>query len=170
MQQSSMDKNIKRAKRFNYIVFAIVAILVIALIIAVVAFIFRPAVYTITIPGIQSNMETQTILAKVGDAYYQAEPKDEFVELFSFDDWEQISTVPAGEPVLLLQLAELYVIEFYADGQVAAYDGYSPIGYKSYAYYAIPGNTVDQIINSLQENGTIHQYGDGTIGSSTFNH
>lgn len=168
-----MNKEIRNAKMFNYIAFGIVILLWVAIIGAIIGFINRPLDSYVTIEGIQMGTQTHEnyILAKTGDSFYETDPSDEFAALFEFEEWKMVSSAPSGDSVLSLQFAELWVVDIYSDGLVAAYNGYaSSTRCKDSAYYSMPAEAVEKIIEYLKQNGTLHKMGDGTISEATFNH
>lgn len=143
---------------------------------ALIAFIIshnnRPLDSSVTISGIQAGVQAQEnyILAKVGDSYYETASANSFSTLFLFDEWKVAQAIPAEGPVVSLQFAELWVVDIYSDGTVAAYNGYAPRKYQESAYYIMPEVAVAEIIAYLEETATPHYLGDGTIGQSTFRH
>ena len=42
--------------------------------------------------------------------------------------------------------------------------------YKDFACYSVPGDVLQDIVESIEQNGTPHQLGDGTISAGTFNY
>lgn len=137
---------------------------------ALLAYCNRPLDDYITVGGMKAGIENNSVLAKVSDCYYETSVSAAFTAIFQFENWKTVSTLPDGAPVLTLQLAELWIIEFYDNGFVAAYNGYSAIGKKSTAYYDVGEAVVEQIISYLEQNGVMHEMEDGTISSATFNH
>lgn len=160
---------LKNYKRF--IVLLIVAVVVVIVLIS--RFNCRAVSPNITVTGIKSGTETQDnyILAKVEDKYYEIAPSTNFMQVFLFDEWENVSEISAEVDVVIsLQFAELLVIDIYENGMIAAYDGYASRKYKSFAYYAMPVTAVETICDFLEENASSHEFGDGTISNSTFRH
>lgn len=147
----------------------IASILVILLLVVVLAYLNRPFDDCITIEGIKVGIQNSSVLAKVSDFYYETSASTDFSAVFQFENWKTVSTLPEGAPVLTLQLAELWIIEFYDNGFVAAYNGYSAIGKKASAYYDVGEAVAGQIVSYLQQNGVPHKMGDGTISQATFN-
>lgn len=164
--------NINKTKKSTIMCYCILILVAILFVGAVIYYINRPLDSCVTISGIQNGTQNQgnSVLAKIGDEYYEIASTNEFTTMFSFDEWEKSSSTLSGEPVMLLQFAELWVVELYSDGQVAAYNGYAALGKKSYAYYKMPESAVEQVISYIEEKGISHEYGDGTIGMATFKH
>ena len=142
----------------------------ILLLVAMLAYLNRPLDDCITVDGIENGIQNNSVLAKVRECYYEIPASTDFSALFQFENWESASTLSVGELVLTLQLSELWIIEFYNDGFVATYNGYSSFGKKSYAYYSVGETVVSQMVSYLEQNGVPHEMGDGTISSATFNY
>lgn len=70
--------------------------------------------------------------------------------------------------MLVLRFAEAWIVEFYADGTVAAYNGYASGGTKEDAYYVIPSHIIKNLISYIDTNGIPHELVDGAISTSTF--
>lgn len=127
----------------------------------------------ITISGIQSATASQEnyILAKVEEKYYEISSSNEFSQLFLFKKWKNIKEITQGIDVIIsLRFAELFVIDIYENGMIAAYDGYAPREYRSLAYYEMPTSAIESIVTFFEENAIRHELGDGTISNSTFIH
>lgn len=127
----------------------------------------------ITIRGIQTATAAQEdyILVKAKEKYYEVYSSSDFSQLFSFENWKIIKEINKEEDVIIsLRFAELFVIDVYKNGMVAAYDGYAAREYSSSAYYKMPITAIEKIINFLEENAILHKFGDGTISNSTFIH
>lgn len=166
-----MDNGVQKAKMFISITFGIVIVLILAIAGLIIGFVNRPLHSSVAVAGIQTATQVQpnSVLAKADDCYYEVDASDEFAALFQFENWELVSKVSAGEPVISLQFAELWVVNFYTDGLVAAHNGYAPSrNYKGSAYYSIPLEVSKEIIAYLEQNGTPHELGDGTISKRTF--
>ena len=167
-----MEKEIKKAKRFIRITFAVFCLLATGMVSLMIAYVTRPLDVYVTTEEIQREIgeRNQGILIKTEDSYYEASASGTFAACFSFDQWKQTSAVPKGEPIVQIQFAELWVVELYADGQAAAYNGYAPMRCKSCAYYRIPEDALEKIRLYLKEKGIPHEAGDGTISAATFQH
>ena len=154
----------------KYILFAVLLfVLVVIIALAVIHFAFKPLNSSITIDGLQTaTEETDYILVKTDDTYFEIEGTLEFSTLFEFDEWQQQKEEPAEEPVLVLRFAEAWIVEFFADGTVTAHNGYAPSGTKQDAYYVIPSHITDELIAYIGTHGIQHELGDGTISASTF--
>ena len=165
----------KKYKRFIFMLITIVLLIVVAIVALVLIprFFSRSVSPDITVAGIRAGTETQdnNILAKVEDKYYEISPSTNFMQVFLFDEWENVDEISAeADVVISLQFAELLVIDIYENGMVAAYDGYASHNYISFASYAMPVTAVETIGDFLEKNAILHEFGDGTISSSTFRH
>ena len=147
----------------------IVGTLMMLLLVALLTYCNRSLDDYITVGGIKAGIENNSVLAQVSDFYYETSASTDFSAVFQFENWQTVSTLPDGTPVLTLQLAELWIIEFYDNGFVAAHNGYSAIGKKASAYYDVGEAVAEQIVSYLQQNGVPHKMGDGTISQATFN-
>ena len=148
----------------------IAGVLVTVLLCSLLAYINRPFDNSITIDGIKAGIENHSVLAKVGNRYYETTASPDFAAEFQFESWKPVSSSPAGEPVLTLQLSELWVVSFYDGGFAGAHNGYSAIGNKSSAFYNVGETAADQIVSYLIQHGIPHEVGDGTISAATFNY
>lgn len=147
----------------------VVGILMMLLLGALLMYCNRPLDDYITVGGIKAGIENNSVLAQISGFYYETSASTDFSAVFQFENWKTVSTLPEGAPVLRLQLAELWIIEFYDNGFVAANNGYSAIGKKASAYYDVGEAVAGQIVSYLQQNGVPHKMGDGTISQATFN-
>ena len=145
-------------------------VLAILLFIAMLAYFNRPFDDCITVEGIEVAIQSNSVLAKVSNSYYEVSASTDFSAVFQFDNWKSVSSLPNSESVLTLQLSELWIVEFYDGGFVEAYNGYSAIGKKSRAYYDVRETVAGDIVSYLEQNGVPHEMGDGTISPATFNH
>lgn len=127
----------------------------------------------ITISGIQSATESQEdyILAKIEEKYYEIPSSHEFSQLFLFEKWKNRREINQEIDVIIsLRFAELFVIEIYENGMIAAYDGYAPKEYRSLEYYEMPISAIEKIVTFFEENAIRHEFGDGIISNATFIH
>lgn len=130
---------------------------------------FKPLNSSITIDGLRvAAEETDYILVKSDDSYFEIQGSTEFSTLFEFDEWKQRKEKAAGEAVLVLRFAEAWIVEFFADGTVTAHDGYAASGTKQDAYYTIPSHVTDALTVYITTHGVQHELGDGAIGIGTF--
>lgn len=133
-------------------------------------FTFMPLDSQITTYGLMSaTEETDYILVKANDEYFEIQGTTEFAALFEFSLWQQQKKEPSsGEPVLILRFAEAWIVEFFPDGMAMAHNGYASRCTKPDVCYAIPPNTADALISYIETYGVKREYGDGTIGDTTF--
>lgn len=158
-----------KIKRKHILLVALLSILVVIIAFAGAHFAFKPLDYSVTINGLQvAAEETDYILVKTDDSYFEIQGTTAFSNLFEFDQWQQQNEAPSEQPVLVLRFAEAWIVEFYADGTVAAYNGYASGGTKEDAYYVIPSHIIKNLISYIDTNGIPHELGDGAISTSTF--
>lgn len=160
-----MSKIQRKHILFAVLLFALVVIIVFA----GMHFAFKPLSNSVTIDGLQAAAEeTDYILVKSDDAYFEIQGTIEFSTLFEFDEWQQQKEEPTGEPVLVLRFAEAWIVELFAEGTVTAHNGYASGGTKQDACYVIPSHVADELIAYIGTHGIQHELGDGTISASTF--
>ena len=160
-----MSKIKRKHILFAVLLFALVVIIAFA----GMHFAFKPLSNSVTIDGLQTAAEeTDYILVKFDDAYFEIQGTIEFSTLFEFDEWQQQKEEPTGEPVLVLRFAEAWIVEFFAEGTVTAHNGYASGGTKQDACYVIPSHVADELIAYIGTHGIRHELGDGTISASTF--
>lgn len=154
----------------KHILFAAILLALVAIIaFVVVYFAFKPLNNSVTTDGLQlAAEETDYILVKSDDTYFEIQGTTEFSSLFEFDKWQQQKEEPSGDPVLVLRFAEAWIVEFYADGTATAHNGYASSRTKQDAYYVVPSHVADDLIAYIGAHGIQHEFGDGTIGASTF--
>lgn len=112
--------------------------------------------------------ETNYILCKVEDEYFEIQGTDEFAALFEFNSWQQQKKASVEEPVLILRFAEAWIAEFFSDGTITAHYGYASNGTKPDAHYLIPLSVSNELISYIETHGVQREFGDGAIGSTTF--
>lgn len=143
--------------------------LVVIIVLSVIHFAFKPLNSSITIDGLQAaTEETDYILIKTDDTYFEIQGTPEFSTVFEFDTWQQQKEETTGEPVLVLRFAEAWIVEFFSDGTVTAHNGYASSETKEDAYYSVPSYVTDKLITYINAYGVQHELGDGTISTSTF--
>lgn len=165
-----METEIKRAKRFNYVVLTIV-ILFWAVVIGVMVYhSSKPLSDSVTVSALkmQTSEENDCILAKIDEEYYQMSASDDFGGLFGFDSWELVSKGADGEKIITLRFGELYYLDIYDNGYAAAYNEYASSKTVPEACYLIPADTADSVITYLRQYGIPRELGDGMIGMGTF--
>jgi len=115
-----------------------------ALFITVAYSIYKPLDSQITIDGLMTaSKETEYILVKDGEEYFEIQGSEKFSNLFNFDVWQRQQSEPQGEPEIIIRFAEAWIVEFYPDGSVQAHNGYASLKKQAYAYYSVPVQTVN---------------------------
>lgn len=158
--------------------FRVFLILIIVILIASAAcYVLRPYDSKVTVEGLQNATASTTILVQMTDtqvsgedayAYYEIEGSAALSDLFQFERWTVSNTVSSSDPLLLLRFEESWLLALYADGSALAHNGYAAIGYKSDCCYKVSTQALYQICSYIETYGTVHKYGDGTIGAGTF--
>ena len=138
------EKDIKKAKRFNYIVFAIVDVLIIAVIVAL-----------IWLPRDNQNLDGERVFDQLqlratnGNAtLVYIEDEEHYVnfdEAFLTSFWQTYAFLETEEtaedrPVLTVHLSESYDMSFYEGGLVRVYDGYAGTLQRSEQWYVMKGD------------------------------
>ena len=83
------------------------------------------------------------------DTAYQVPPNSGLDQLLHTDQWTSTSAFQAEDTDLVIHFGEFYELSLWSEGKAAFYDGYSGHSTKSYAYYAISNNVVQELIASL---------------------
>lgn len=160
------EKNIRKAKWFNYFVFAIVVVLILAILIAV-----------ILLPRDNQNLDGEhvldglllravkgsaTLVSVEGEEYYVNFDETlltSFWRTYAFLGTEETAE---GTPVLTVRLGELYGMSFYEGGLVRIYDGYAGIWQRSEQWYVMKGDGQNAIRDYVLSYGvTEEEYRNG---------
>ena len=83
------------------------------------------------------------------DTTYEVPPHSGLDQLLHTDQWTSTSAFQAEDADLVIHFGEFYELSLWSEGKAAFYDGYSGHSTKSYAYYAISNNVVQELIASL---------------------
>ena len=83
------------------------------------------------------------------DTAYQVPPNSGLDQMLHTDQWTSTSAFQAEDADLVIHFGEFYELSLWSEGKAAFYDGYSGHSTKSYAYYAISTNVVQELIASL---------------------
>lgn len=150
------EQDVKRAKRFNYIVFALLCALILAAAACVVWLQNWP---------IDPSLEPETLrqavdgafLALVGDSCYELEAGDIDAALFGFESWVQIDSPQAGGYILTLKMGDQYELAFYEGGFAQAFNGYSRKYHLSTAWYTVPADVACAVAERIMTCGTLRE-------------
>lgn len=153
------------------------SLIAVALIASAAYYLLRPYDSKVTVEGLQNAIASTTILVQITDtqisgedayAYYEVEGSAALSDLFQFERWTVSNTVSSNDPLLLLRFEEAWLLALYADGSAWAHNGYATIEYRSDCCYKVSTQALYQICSYIKTYGTVHKYGDGTIGAGTF--
>lgn len=167
MDEEEFAKKVRQGMKFNYICFAVVIILVITASIAIIVYMNRPLSPSVTIESAESALSGDSILVKIGEEYYELDGNDEFSGMFRLNEWTLCKQFSADNVLVTLHFAEQYELYIYSDGKASFYYGYAGNNSKPEAYYEIPNDIAESIIDYIAEKGTARTLGDG-INTSTF--
>lgn len=154
---TTMQENeVKKAKRFNYIVFGVLS----ACIFAVAGWILwqnsRAVAPVLEIEELANNVQYAD-LALVGDTCYALEESQELSALCEFPEWKETESRQAGVRILTLKLGEEYELAFYEGGLAKAYYGYSSRKYLDTAWYAVPEDAAAAVAEYICSCGTVRE-------------
>lgn len=170
MDENSIKREISKAKKVNYIaliILGIMAIIILSLFLRI--FIIRDKNDSITVESaFYSVKNSESVLCKVNDIYYETDVTDKFVKLFQTDLWNDIKAISDKDITwITIHLAELYEIYIYSDGSATIYNGYSDTFQKDEAYYTIPSEVFEDVIWYILAKGKIVTAEDG-VNENTF--
>jgi hypothetical protein len=164
-----------RGKGFIYlclIVLIIILILIISIFVIIKTahstYLNRELSSSVTVESAENALRGEDILVKTSDAYYELDGNDNFLGLFGLDKWTLCDKFSDDDVHLILHFSEEYEMYFYDNGKASFYDGYSTSDTNPEAYYEVPADILNNIIEYITENGTTREMGDGKIGLSTF--
>lgn len=109
----------------------------------------RPVSGAVTPEGLRANLESA--YAKLGNECWHVQ--EDLSAVLTLDAWEMEKGQPAGEPGLVLQLAECYLLEFYPDDRAVAYYGYASSLEQNYQTYRVPDGTEEALTAWVLEHG-----------------
>lgn len=167
MDEKRMEKQIKKAKRANYIIFGIASALLIALAVAIIAELNKPLDKSIRIDGLQSALSGTQILTKANGSYYQFDGDPSFMALLELDKWEKCSRIDPADEVITFHLGRQYSLTLYADGHAMAVNGYAEKGSLSSVFYEVPLDVAQNAAAYVEKNGTKMDFEDGVTQSMT---
>lgn len=167
MDEKQMEKQIKKAKRANYIIFGIAAALLIALAAGLIAELNKPLDKSVKTAGLQSASSGAQILTKANDAYYKFDGSPAFTALLQFDKWEKCDRVDPADEIVTFHLGRQYSLTLYAGGHAIATNGYAAKGSVGNAFYKIPADAARAAADYVEKNGSKLDFEDGVTESMT---
>ena len=167
MDDKQMEKQIKKAKRANYIIFGIAAALLIALAVALIAELTKPLDKDIKTSGLSAALSSTQILAKADGAYYKFDGGAEFAALLKFGDWKKCDRVAPGDEAVTFHLGRQYSLTLFGDGHAIATNGYAEKGSRGEVYYEIPADIEKTVSDYVAKSGTKLDFEEGVTESMT---
>lgn len=154
------ERDAKRAKITNYVLFGLVLIPIICL----TVFFLRRTVfqdenvlltYDTIVGNIRTGVENDSPhQMKYGDTAYEAVSHPEFLEIFRNGAWiEERNAEGSGERIIL-RLGELYEITFYENGVLKAWDGYASSKTEDVVWYQTDTGLFEELKDYIAEYGT----------------
>ncbi len=102
-----------KIKRKHILLVALLSILVVIIAFAGAHFAFKPLDYSVTINGLQvAAEETDYILVKTDDSYFEIQGTTAFSNLFEFDQWQQQNEAPSERRCLCSDLLKHGLLSF----------------------------------------------------------
>lgn len=167
MDDKQMEKQIKKAKRANYIIFGIAAALLIALAVGLIAELNKPYDEKVKTAGLEAALSGSQILTKADGAYYRFSGSGEFSNLLQFDAWKKCDRVYPTDEVATFHLGRQYSLTLYGDGHAVATNGYAEKGTKSEAFYEIPVTVARAAADAVEKSGAKMDFEEGVTASMT---
>ena len=148
------DQEVRNAKRFNYIAFAVLCGCIVAVIGGLVWLNNRP---------VDPCLKTDALKQKGADLVladgicYELEKPLRLADFCDFDKWVLLREAQTGDHILTVKLGDEYELAFYEGGIAEAFYGYAQKHYLSTAWYSVPDSDISAIAQYVKENGTIQQ-------------
>ena len=103
-------------------------------------------------------------LALCGDTVYEFEQPHSLDALCMFHTWQEAQVsrqtgkpADAGEFLLSIKIGDLYELAFYGNGFAYAYYGYASYNVQDHAWYSVPEDVARELIEYIEDNGTLRQ-------------
>lgn len=167
MDDKQMEKQIKKAKRANYIIFGIAAALLVALAVGLVAELTKPLDAGVRTDGLAAALGGKQILAKADGSYYKFDGGGDLSALLHFDQWKKCDRVVPNDEVVTFHLGRQYSLTLYNDGHAVASNGYAAKGSRGEAYYEIPADIAKAASAYIAKKGTKLDFEEGVTESMT---
>ena len=150
------DRDIRKAKTFNYSVFTVLSVLIILLL----CFILYLSDLPID-PYLQTDQLARylryTDLALVNGICYELKNGEMFDTMIHFEVWVQSESKQPTAHILTLKLMDEYELAFYEGGWAQAYYGYSDWKHQDKAWYQVPETLSAALADYVEENGTVRE-------------
>ena len=167
MDDKLMEKQIKKAKRVNYVFFAIAAALLAALAVGLITELNRPTDPAVKTAGLADVLQEKQILVKASGSYYRFDGGADFTALLALDSWKKCDRVVPSDEVVTFHLGRQYSLTLYGDGHAVATNGYAEKGSHGDAFYEIPAELAQKAADYIEQNGTKLDFEEGVTASMT---
>ncbi|MGI5978836.1 MAG: hypothetical protein ACOX66_04985 [Oscillospiraceae bacterium] len=167
MDEKQMEKQIKKAKRANYIIFALAAALLAAIAVGIIAELNRPFDKAVKKAGLAGALQNTQILAKADGAYYRFDGSEDFAALLQFDAWKKCDRVYPSDEIVTFHLGRQYSLTLYGDGHAVAANGYAKKGSRGEAFYEIPETVARAVADAVEASGEKMDFEEGVTASMT---
>lgn len=167
MDEKKMEQQIKKAKRFNYIVFTLAAALLIALAVGIIAELNKPYDPSIKADGLTTALQGKQILTKAGASFYKLDGSAALTDLFRFSEWKKCDRFNPADEAATFHLAGQYSLTLYTDGHAAASNGYAAKGKRGSIWYEVPGDISKAVKDYVEAHGTKIDFEEGVTESLT---
>lgn len=167
MDEKQMEQQLKKAKRFNYIVFTLAAALLIALTVGIIAELNKPYDPSIKTDGLTTALQGKQILTKAGASFYKLDGSAALTDLFRFSEWKKCDRFNPADEAATFHLAGQYSLTLYTDGHAAASNGYAAKGKRGNIWYEVPGDVAKAVKAYVEAHGTKIDFEEGVTESLT---
>ena len=165
MDEKQMEQQIKKAKRANYIIFAIAAALLVALAVGLICELNKPYDKGVQADGLRAALGGSRVLTKADGAYYQFDGSAAFTSLLKLDEWKKCDRVYPTDEVVTFHLGRQYSLTLYGDGHAVATNGYAEKGSRGEAFYEIPADVAKAAAAYVEKSGTKMDFEAGVTAS-----
>ena len=167
MDDRQMEKQIKKARRANYIIFALAAALLVALAVALIAELNKPTDKSVKTAGLAEALQGTQLLVKADGTYYHFDGSTDFTALLQLDAWKRCDRVYPSDEVATVHLGRQYSLTLYGDGHAIATNGYAAKGSRGEAFYEIPAAVARAAADAVEKGGARLDFEEGVTESMT---
>ena len=148
MDDERARREIKRAKRFNYICFGIVITGILAVCLGMLIRQNRPVGGRITISGLERAMQMEEVAVTEIGQKAAVVPTEQLAELLCLDQWAETEWF-SQKALVKLCFSEGYVLSLYEGDLASAFDEYAESGTRNTAFYQMPQGVLEQVMDYL---------------------